>query len=138
MMRGHSGAHPTVLGLGAALALVLFCAAGSAEKVARPIADVVAAVEARRASTAAPDLRELSTDLVRVNEAGEIQVYVVLTAFRPEYVTRLEGTGVRIEFVLPEFRLVQGWVAAARIADVARFEFVAEVRPPGYPVRRPG
>jgi len=109
------------------------------QKVARPIRDAVAAVLARLRGGAAPaDLRAVSTELVHVNDAGEIQVYVILVAFRPEYVAQLVTTGLRVELTLPDYRLVQGWVPANLVDRISGFDFVTEVKPPGYPVPRNG
>ena len=116
-------------------------AAGASEvqKVAQPIRQAVAAIRARVLSGVAPtDLRAISTDLVHVNNAGEIQVYVILTEVQPAYVARLEAMGLRIELTLPDFRIIQGWVPANAVDLIAACDFVAEVKPPGYPVPRGG
>jgi subtilisin family serine protease len=76
-----------------------------------------------------------STNLVRVNPAGEIQVYVELIEFRPEHVARLESEGLRVQVSLPEARLVQGWLRASAVDAVGALHFVKAVRPPDYPVR---
>ena len=109
------------------------------QKVARPIRDAVAAVLARLRRGAAPaDLRAVSTELVHVNDSGEIQVYVILIEFRPEYVAQLVTTGLKVELTLPDDRLIQGWIPANLVDRVSGFDFVAEVKPPGYPVPRSG
>ena len=77
-----------------------------------------------------------STDRVRVNAAGEIHVYVILTEFRPEHVVRLEALGMRVELTLPAFLLVQGWIPGGAIETVAALAFVREVKPPDYPIPR--
>jgi hypothetical protein len=56
-------------------------------KVHSAISAVAAAIEVRRSTESTPaGLKKLSTKLVRVNDAGEIQVYVVLTEWSPEHV----------------------------------------------------
>ena len=72
---------------------------------------------------------------VRVNRAGEIQVYVELKEFRPEHLAQLETLGLRVEGSLPEFRLVQGWIASSAVEIVAGLDFVKQVRPPAYGMR---
>jgi hypothetical protein len=53
-------------------------------KVHSAISAVASAIEVRRSTESTPmGLKTLSTKLVRVNDAGEIQVYVVLTEWRP-------------------------------------------------------
>jgi subtilisin family serine protease len=70
--------------------------------------------------------------LVRINETAEIQIYIELTEFRPEYVLELEKHGVRVEIVLPEFHIVQGWVPIGSLDGVRSLSFVSEVREPDY------
>jgi subtilisin family serine protease len=72
------------------------------------------------------------TGLVRINPAGEVQVYVDLVEFRSEYVAVLQSHGLRVEVVLPEFRLVQGWLPMSAVPTVAGFDFVRQVREPDY------
>ena len=63
-------------------------------KVHSAISAVASAIEVRRSTESTPPgLKTLSTKLVRVNEAGEIHVYVVLTEWRPEHVAALEALG---------------------------------------------
>ena len=110
----------------------------SGDKVSGPIRDVLFRVqqralgaEAQGGGTGAGD----STAVVRVNPAGEIQVYLELVEFRPEHVVQLEAHGMRVEVALPEFRLVQGWLPAAAVDAVAGLGSVKEVRQPDYGVR---
>jgi hypothetical protein len=78
----------------------------------------------------------LSTHRVRVNAAGEIQAYVLLTEYRTEHVARLEALGMRVELTLPDFRVVQGWIPGDVVEAVAMLDFVRQVKPPDYPVPR--
>ena len=75
-------------------------------------------------------LKKLSTKLVRVNDAGEIQVYVVLTEWRPEHVAELEALGLRVDATVPTRRLIQGWVPSHALDDIAALDAVKEVKPP--------
>ncbi|HEV8676619.1 MAG TPA: S8 family serine peptidase [Methylomirabilota bacterium] len=107
------------------------------QKVAPAIRELAGAVQLR-VQAGAGGLATLSTPAVRVDDAGAIQVYVVLVEFRPEYVAQLTASGLQVELTLPEFQLVQGWLPAAQVDAVAALPFVTEVRPPGYPVRKVG
>ncbi len=105
-------------------------------KVHPSISAVAAAVQARRSTEATPDgLKKLSTKLVRVNDAGEIQVYVILTEWSPDHVAQLEARGLRVESTVPKRRLIQGWVPSHAVDDLAALEAVKEVRPPSYGIR---
>jgi subtilisin family serine protease len=80
-------------------------------------------------------LKKLSTRLVRVNDAGEIHVYVVLTEWRAEHVAELEALGLRVEATVPARRLIQGWIPSRRLDDVAALDAVKEVKRPAYGMR---
>jgi hypothetical protein len=102
------------------------------EKTTSSLLDVLAVMRERRVAGGAtlPDWSDLSTPLVRVNQAGEIQVYVILAEFRPEFVRQLEALGLRVE--LTHEQTVQGWVPADAIESIAALDFVRQIRPPGY------
>lgn len=109
---------------------------GPSAKVSGPIRAVLSSMQRQILGAEGQSFVALySTDLVRVNPAGEIQVYVELVEFRPEYVVQLAGHGLRIQASLPQFRLIQGWLPAGAVDTVAALDFVKEVRPPDYPVR---
>ena len=106
------------------------------EKVAPVLREAAAAVQERMLNgTDGSEPDAVSTDIVRVNPAGEVQVYVILIEFRPEHVAALTALGLRVELTLPEVQLVQGWLPAAALDAIAALDFVKEVRPPGYPAR---
>ena len=97
---------------------------------------MASAVEVRRSTEATPaGLKKLSTKLVRVNDAGEIHVYVVLTEWSPEHVAALEALGLRVEATVPKRRLIQGWVPSHALDEVAALDAVKEVKPPAYGMR---
>ena len=97
---------------------------------------MASAIEVRRSTESTPaGLKTLSTKLVRVNDAGEIQVYVVLTEWRPEHVAELEALGLRVEATVPTRRLIQGWVPSHAVDDIAALDAVKEVKPPAYGMR---
>jgi subtilisin family serine protease len=106
-------------------------------KIAPAIRNVTGAVKLRLQS-AAGSPAALSTSGLRVNDSGAIQVYVILTEFRPEHVAALAAAGLQVELTLPEYRLVQGWLPASQVDAAAALDFVAEIRPPGYPARKVG
>ena len=103
-------------------------------KVSIQIQEAVAAVQSARLEVRRQSLSRLSTDQVRVSDAGEIQVYVLLREYRASDIAALEAAGFRVEVALPQFRLIQGWLPADAVNVVAGFDFVLEVKPPGYAV----
>src|SRR5262249_20119019 len=106
-------------------------------KIAPAVHEAAGAVKLRLQSAAGAPAR-LSTSALRGNDSGAIQVYVILPEFGPEYVAALPAAGLQVELTLAEQRLVQGWLPAAQVDAVAALDFVAEIRPPGYPVRKVG
>jgi hypothetical protein len=109
---------------------------GAAAKVSAPIRSVLASMQQQALGADGERfVARYSTDLVRVNPAGEIQVYVELVEFRPEHVARLAAQGLRVQVTLPQFRLLQGWLPASAVDAVAALDFVKEVRAPDYPHR---
>lgn len=110
---------------------------GQAAKIAAPLRSVLRSMErAAQGLEEAPGAPGAAAiPGVRVNAGGEVQVYVLLTEFRAEHVTRLQALGLRVEIVLPEHRLVQGWLASPALSAVAAEPFVRQVRPPDYPER---
>jgi len=76
--------------------------------------------------------KEFSDDLVRMNDHGEIQVYVILKEFSRDGVAQLEGLGLRVELTLPKLRLVQGWIRYDAIESLAADDNVQQVKPPDY------
>jgi subtilisin family serine protease len=110
--------------------------ASRSRKVHSAISAVASAVETRRSAESTPaGLKKLSTKLVRVNDAGEIHVYVVLTEWSPAHVAELEALGLRVEATVPTRRLIQGWISSHALDDVAALDAVKEVKPPAYGMR---
>src|SRR5262249_21669497 len=105
------------------------------EKTASILLDVLSNIWERRTTKtlASADWSDLSTPLVKVNRAGEVQVYVILFEYRPEYVGQLESLGLRVE--LTHEQTIQGWVPAETIESIAALDFVRQIRPPGYGIQ---
>ncbi|PYN98559.1 MAG: hypothetical protein DMD91_14845 [Candidatus Rokuibacteriota bacterium] len=110
----------------------------ASHKIASAVREAVDGVLAYVPSAKSRGLEALSTAVTRINVAGEIHVYVILTDFRPEYVAQLETMGLRVEQTLPDVRLIQGWAPANLVDLIAGFDFVVEVKPPGYAVSKAG
>jgi hypothetical protein len=106
------------------------------EKIASVLREAVAAVRDRVTLGLTVNLSTMSTDLVRIRNTGEVQVYVIVTDASPANVALLESLGLRVELILADHGLIQGWVAHDAIDRIAALDFVKEIRPPGYPVHR--
>jgi hypothetical protein len=104
------------------------------EKLASTLRETAAGVRGWLTAGVIADLEQMTTDLVRVNSAGEIQVYVIVTDVSPAHVAQLATLGLRVELILADHRLIQGWAPADALDQIAALDFVKEIRPPGYPV----
>jgi hypothetical protein len=104
------------------------------EKLASTLRETAASVRGWLAAGVFTNLEQLSTDLVHVNGAGEIQVYVIVTDVSAAHVAQLAALGLRVELILAEHGLIQGWVPADALDQIAALDFVREIRPPGYPI----
>jgi hypothetical protein len=104
---------------------------GLRDKVSGPIRAVLSSIE-QIVGEVPGSLARYSTDLVRINPADEIQIYIELVEYLPEHIVQLEALGVRVEVALPEFRLVQGWLPVRSVDVVAGLDFVKEVRQADY------
>lgn len=85
----------------------------------------------KAAASGSMRFKDLSDDLVRINDDGEVQVYVILKEFSPDSVTQLEGLGLRVELTLPEHRLIQGWVHYETLEAIAADDNVQQIRATG-------
>ena len=74
----------------------------------------------------------LSSDLLKVDNAGRVQVYVWVTDTGTETIAALRGLGLDVELVNRDFSVVQGWIPVADLDALAAQPFVRKVRPPDY------
>jgi hypothetical protein len=75
---------------------------------------------------------------LRVNAAGEVQVYILLHAVTDDALRQLTASGATIEITDAARRRVQARIPASRLRAVAALPFVTFVRLPTYAVRRIG
>jgi len=76
--------------------------------------------------------RRYSSELLRVDPRGRVQVYVSLADTKPETLDALRRHDLQIEIVNEDFGIVQGWVPVGRLEDLAAEPAVVVVRPPSY------
>ena len=76
--------------------------------------------------------------LIRVNEFGQIQVYIRVSETGLEQVAQLESLEVVIEIVNRDHKIIQAWVHFDRVVDVASLDFVRRISPPAYAHTRTG
>ena len=80
-----------------------------------------------------PGLRDLSTPLVKIDDAGNIEVKLTVTSLSNERLEQLEALGMQIALTLPEYEIIEGSLPYDRVETVAGLNFVQRVEAPGYP-----
>jgi len=82
------------------------------------------------------EARLLSSQLVRINRFGQIQVYIDVAEVNKEVVMQLEEKEATIELSDASLRVVQAWIPFDRIRDVAAMKSVRHIKPPDYAIPR--
>lgn len=91
-----------------------------------------------KADSLSKNLASLSNSLVKVRNDGMVQVYVkVLTNVATETAT-LQAHGAVVEVSNEEHKLIQAWVPAEKLQDLAALPQVQAIRPPDYGVTSVG
>ncbi|HMD36440.1 MAG TPA: choice-of-anchor D domain-containing protein, partial [Vicinamibacterales bacterium] len=136
----------------AVLAAAQVTPAGSdpASKLATVLADLAEAVPQDRgrfvaarvpASTAALPKSVVDATrgrMLRMDDANQVQVYILLSAVTDDVIGQLTANGVAIEVTEVGQRRVQARVPASRLMAVAQLAAVDEIRLPNYGRRRAG
>lgn len=81
---------------------------------------------------------DLSTPLVKVDDQGNVQVYVHMNESNSENIGQLEGLGLIPEVVNDELKIVQGWLPHENVEKAAELGFVSKITPPSYGYPRAG
>ena len=140
--RGHLRSGLRGVGLLAVLAALGACAGPTgniapdrlAAAHAAPIAPGLAAVAQALRAGAAP--AAYARGLVRADAAGRLQVVVRVDRVDAALLDALRQAGLQQPEAVAAMRLVQGWVAPAQLAALARVPGVIAIEPPRYAVTR--
>ena len=106
-------------------------------KIDSSILQVTQEVEERVSSAHSgemPKLRDLSTPLLKIDDAGNIEVKLTVTSLSDEQLEQLEALGMQISLTLPEYRVIEGSLPHDQVEAVAGLVFVVNVGTPGYPL----
>lgn len=121
--------------------LLVACTAGkgSLPNVSSRLLSFMQAVE----GTSAQKNREIhgirSTQEVRLDEAGRLEVMIDMTEITGDTLKELQARGCSIEIYDPAQHLVQAWVPMERLREVAGLPFVEFLDLPNYGVtNQPG
>jgi subtilisin family serine protease len=73
-----------------------------------------------------------SSDMLRVDGTGRIQVYVFVTEASEQTLDSLRRHGLDVEIVNSDFAVIQGWVPVTNLEALAAEPVVLNIRPPSY------
>ncbi len=97
------------------------------------------ALNITRANAAAMDAAgRFSSETLKVDNAGRVQVYVFVTDTGEQALGVLRQHGLDIEIVNQDFKIVQGWVPVENLESLAGETVVTKIRPPSYGRSRTG
>lgn len=85
-----------------------------------------------RETAGAMDLRDFSSPLVRIDEAGRFHIYIYYSSLDEKEMTALSDLGFEVEIQNDGLKVMQGWASFDRVEEIARLPFVIRVTPPGY------
>ena len=80
-----------------------------------------------------PKFQDLSTPLLKIDDAGNIEVRLTVTSLTTEQLEQLEDLGMQIGLTLSKYGIIEGSLPYDQVEAVAGLDFVARVGTPGYP-----
>jgi hypothetical protein len=78
------------------------------------------------------DPSTLSTDMIRVDTEGRLQVYVKVGSVTDSMTCVLQTAGLQIEISDAENNIIQGWISYSSLDQIASVDGVVSVTPPDY------
>jgi subtilisin family serine protease len=102
------------------------------------VADFRAEGITRHTATAADVARRFSTPLLRIDDAGRVEVYVWAADTTPATLASLTAHDLDVEVVNAELGIVQGWIPVESLESLAAEPAVTKIRPPSYATPRTG
>jgi subtilisin family serine protease len=79
-----------------------------------------------------------SSEVLRLDRQGRVQVYVTVADTGEATEARLRAHGLDVEIVNRDFAIVQGWIPVENIEPLAGETAVVKIRPPSYARTRTG
>ncbi|MBI2859725.1 MAG: S8 family serine peptidase [Chloroflexi bacterium] len=114
---------------------------GTQKKIDHKIREVAGIARERVAKLRSgenPDLKGLSSRILNINDAGDIQVTLKVKSQTPQQIAQLQSLGMNVRVNLPKFGLVEGSLPYSQVEAVAGLDFVKGVRPPGHAIYHTG
>lgn len=80
----------------------------------------------------ADESRRFSSDLLRIDDTGRVQVYVFVTEVSESALDSLRHHGFDVEIINVDVAVVQGWIPVMNLEALAAEPVVRKIRPPSY------
>jgi len=84
------------------------------------------------------NLSGLSSPFIKVDDSGNVEVFIYCNEVSNENLSELKSSGLIVEDMNDEYKIVHGWVPYENLEETARLGFVDKVRPPDYAHLRAG
>ncbi len=105
-------------------------------KIDTAVLDAVRTASAWAAASPAserPRFSDLSTPLLKSDDAGNIEIELTATGINSEKMRQLEANGMKVVRTLPEYGIVEGSVPYGQVENIAGLDFVKGITTPSYP-----
>jgi len=80
------------------------------------------------------EFQDLSTPLLKIDRAGNIDVKLNVKNMSTKQITQLEDLGMDVRFTFPKYGVIEGSLPYEQIQAVADLDFVVNVGTPDYPL----
>ncbi len=81
---------------------------------------------------------DLTTSDLRVNNKGDIQVYIYCNEVSPDNLDQIESIGFQTEITNDQLKVMQGWVPYDQVETIENLGFIDRITPPVYAHTRVG
>ena len=102
------------------------------------VLDKMAGAAALRNGAEGLSAEDFSTPLVKVDDEGNVQVYVHMSESSGGNIEQLKGLGLMPEVINEDLKIVQGWIPGGSVEKAAELGFVSRITPPSYGHTRVG
>ncbi|HVY55229.1 MAG TPA: hypothetical protein VHC46_05675, partial [Thermodesulfobacteriota bacterium] len=109
--------------------------AGSTPKISQNLVKLLGKM--KNAGVTGKGIGKLSADdfatlVVKVDDQGNVQVYVHMNETSGDEISQLEGLGFVPEVTNDDLKIAQGWLPHDSIEKAAELGFVTKITPPSY------
>ncbi|MGB3727759.1 MAG: hypothetical protein WBA70_00735, partial [Thermodesulfobacteriota bacterium] len=102
------------------------------------ITNQISEMAVTRSDVQSEKLSSLSNPLVKVDDKGNVEVFLYCNEVSNENLEELQSLGLIIEDMNDEHKIVHGWMPYENLEEAAKIGFVVKVAPPDYAHTRVG